>query len=148
MDTVDVIKLLIRKENSHGFFFSKISSNPVCEFFLFDLLIIGKWWFDYFFYRNIALDRFSIFAEHFFRRYRAPSIVFELILFFRRKRCFTFWIVTFVLTKREQPDGLDNVIELGESYVSHHIFIPNSGSSSLLRSPDGRKKTSCSEWSS
>jgi hypothetical protein len=33
VDTIDVKKILIRKENSYGFFFSKICSNPGCDFF-------------------------------------------------------------------------------------------------------------------
>ena len=32
-------------------------------------------------YRDVVLDDFSLFAEHFSRKYEGPSIVFELILF-------------------------------------------------------------------
>ena len=42
IDTINVEKFLVRKENSHGFLFSKIVSNPIRKFFPFDLLIIGK----------------------------------------------------------------------------------------------------------
>ena len=33
-------------------------------------------------YRDVTLDLFPLFAEHFSRKYQAPLLVFELILFF------------------------------------------------------------------
>ena len=81
VEPINVKKFLVWKENSHSFFFSKIYSNPIWKCFL-------VWSFDHWkamvrllSYRNVALNRFSLFAEHFSRKYEGLSIVFELILF-------------------------------------------------------------------
>ena len=81
IDIINVKKFLIRKENSHSVLFSKICSIPICKFFPFDLLIIGKQYFDSFFIiRQTLLSEIPSPIDSF----RADA------LFFGRERCFTF----------------------------------------------------------
>ena len=81
VEPINVKKFLIWKENSHSFFYLKICSNPICKCF-------SVWSFDHWkamlrllSYRSVVLNRFSLFAEHFSRKYEGPPRVFELMLF-------------------------------------------------------------------
>ena len=60
------------------FSFRKISPNSIGKFFPFDP---WKAIVRLLFYRDVALNHFSLFAQHLLKKSEAPSTVFELILF-------------------------------------------------------------------
>ena len=74
-------KFLIWKENSHLFFFSKNLFEPNLQIFFVWSSVHWKAMLRLLSYKNVALNRFSLFLEHFSRKFEGPSIVFELILF-------------------------------------------------------------------
>ena len=60
------------------------------------------------FYRDVTLNRFSLFAEHFFRICQAPSIFFELTpFFFGITGSLLFECSSLVRVKRGPPSGFD-----------------------------------------
>ena len=108
----NVKELPIWKENCHGVFFPKIGLNPICKFFYVWSLDHLKAMVRLLFYGDVALNRFSLFAERFRRKYQVPSIVFELILFCCDVNVILlFWILPFVLTKHRQHGAVDSTIE-------------------------------------
>ena len=75
-------------------------------------------------YRHVSRDRSSLFVEHFSRKPEGSFDSFRAdTLFFQHKRCFTFWILAFVLLKREPSGGLDNLIEPDRRIIWHHQSI-------------------------
>ena len=135
----DLLPTLDRFENCRHHQCQKIShlkrELSTCPLFknLFEanLQIFSVWSFDHWkamirllSYRNVSLDLFSLFAEHFSRKYRRFIDSFRAdTLFFRCKRCFTFWILPFVLAKRGPPGGLGSLIEPDSPFIWHHRLI-------------------------